>query len=138
MGKFIKAGKVVIVLKGRYAGKKAVIVSKKDDGHKGIKYPHAIIAGIEKEPRRVTRSMLKKQVKKRTKINAFVKRVNYNHIMPTRYQLDDITDIVATATKPGVLRDSTKRRVAEAKIGNAFRNKYMAGEKPWFFEKLRF
>uniref|UniRef100_A0A7S1Y969 60S ribosomal protein L27 n=1 Tax=Sexangularia sp. CB-2014 TaxID=1486929 RepID=A0A7S1Y969_9EUKA len=138
MTKFIKAGKVVIVLKGRYAGKKAVVVAKKDDGHKGVKYPHAIIAGIEKEPRRVTRSMLKKQVKKRTKINAFVKRVNYNHIMPTRYQLDDIAPIVAEATKTGVLRDSTKRRLAEANIATAFGAKHKKGENPWFFEKLRF
>merc|ERR1711964_879404 len=34
---------------------------------------------------KVTKAMGKKQVAKRTKCKAFVKYVNYNHIMPTRY-----------------------------------------------------
>lgn len=34
MGKFIKAGRVVICLQGRYAGKKAVVVKTFDEGSK--------------------------------------------------------------------------------------------------------
>ena len=33
----------------------------------------------------VTKAMGKKKVQKRTKCKAFVKYVNYNHMMPTRY-----------------------------------------------------
>ena len=35
--------------------------------------------------RQVTKAMGKKKVQKRTKCKAFVKYVNYNHMMPTRY-----------------------------------------------------
>lgn len=35
MVKFMKPGKVVIVLAGRYAGRKAIIVKQQDDGTQG-------------------------------------------------------------------------------------------------------
>ena len=45
--------KVVILLTGRYAGKKAVIVKNFDDGTSGRQYGHAIVCGLAKEPRKV-------------------------------------------------------------------------------------
>ena len=48
-----QAGKVVILLTGRYAGKKAVIVRNYDDGTTGRKYGHAVVCGLSKEPRKV-------------------------------------------------------------------------------------
>ncbi len=39
---FLKSGKVVIVLAGRYAGKKAVVVKTFDDGNDSRKFSHAI------------------------------------------------------------------------------------------------
>ena len=88
MVKFLKPGKVVVVLAGRYAGRKAVIVKVHEDGHADRKFGHCIIAGIDRYPRKVTRSMGKKKTEKRQKIKPFVKFVNFNHIMPTRYQVD--------------------------------------------------
>jgi len=49
----VQPGKVVILLTGRYAGKKAVIVKNNDDGTTGRPYGHAIVAGLAKEPRKV-------------------------------------------------------------------------------------
>jgi large subunit ribosomal protein L27e len=46
MGKFIKPGKVVILLAGRYAGKKAIVVKTFDDGTKDHEFSHALVAGI--------------------------------------------------------------------------------------------
>ena len=80
----IVAGKVVVILSGRYAGKKAVIVKNYDEGTEKRRYPHAIVAGVEKYPLKITNSMGKKKVAKRSKVHPFVKVVNYNHIMPTR------------------------------------------------------
>jgi large subunit ribosomal protein L27e len=37
-----KTGKVVIVLAGRYAGRKAVVVKASDDGNDSKKFGHAI------------------------------------------------------------------------------------------------
>lgn len=85
MGKFIKSGKVVLVLNGRYAGKKAVIVKNYDDGSTDKPYGHALIAGVARYPLKVTKRMGKKRTAKRSKVKPFVKVVNYNHLMPTRF-----------------------------------------------------
>ena len=84
MGKFIKSGKVVLVLNGRYAGKKAVIVKNYDDGTSDKPYGHALVAGIARYPLKVTKKMGKKKTAKRSRIKPFVKVYNYNHLMPTR------------------------------------------------------
>ena len=49
----LQQGKVVILLTGRYAGKKAVIVRNYDEGTTGRKYGHAVVCGLSKEPRKV-------------------------------------------------------------------------------------
>jgi len=49
------------------------------------KFPHCLVAGIDKYPRLVTKKMGKKKIEKRTNIKPFVKYVNLNHLMPTRY-----------------------------------------------------
>lgn len=56
-----------------------------DDGTTDRPYSHALVAGIDRYPRKVTATMGKKKVAKRSKIKAFVKVFNYNHLMPTRY-----------------------------------------------------
>jgi large subunit ribosomal protein L27e len=62
MVKFLKSGKVVLLLNGRQAGKKAVIVKSFDEGTKDRKYPHCIVAGIERYPLKITAGMGKKKV----------------------------------------------------------------------------
>lgn len=53
MGKIMKNGKVVLVLSGRFAGRKALIVKAYDDGSADRTYSHALIAGIDKYPKPV-------------------------------------------------------------------------------------
>ena len=84
MGKFMKSGKVVLLLGGRYSGRKAVIVKNYDDGSQEKPYGHALVAGIERYPLKVTKPMGKKRTAKRSRIKTFVKICNYNHLMPTR------------------------------------------------------
>lgn len=50
----IKSGKVVVLLAGRYAGRKAVVVKPFDEGSENRKFGHAIVAGIDRYPRRVS------------------------------------------------------------------------------------
>eukprot|EP00928_Gymnodinium_smaydae_P010371 TRINITY_DN138_c1_g2_i1.p2 TRINITY_DN138_c1_g2~~TRINITY_DN138_c1_g2_i1.p2 ORF type:complete len:148 (-),score=44.95 TRINITY_DN138_c1_g2_i1:49-492(-) len=87
MGKFIKTGRVVVLLNGRYAGKKAIVVKAFDDGSRARPFGHALVAGVDRPPLKVTKKMSKKKIAKRTRVKPFVKYVNYNHIMPTRYQV---------------------------------------------------
>ena len=132
--KFLKAGKVVLLLNGRMAGKKAVIAKTFDEGTQDRPYGHCIVAGIQKYPLKITKSMPEKKVAKRSRVQRaplpppavapptplcragtghplrasatsgaawvrslarrraqvkpFIKCVNYNHLMPTRYALD--------------------------------------------------
>merc|ERR1712063_189256 len=85
---FLKQGKVVILLQGRYAGRKAVIIRPVAEGsNENRKYGHALVAGINRYPKKVTKRMSKKKNCKKSRIKPFVKVVNYNHLMPTRYSL---------------------------------------------------
>merc|ERR1712038_1130953 len=88
MVKIMKTGKVVLVLSGRYAGRKAVIVKPNDEGTADKPFGHALLAGIDRYPRKVTKRMAKKKVKQRSKIKPFLKVINFNHLMPTRYTVD--------------------------------------------------
>merc|ERR1712146_22403 len=86
--KFLKAGKVVLLLTGRMAGKKAVIVKTFDEGTLDRPYGHCLVAGIQKYPLKITKTMSEKKIAKRSKLKPFIKSVNYTHLMPTRYALE--------------------------------------------------
>ena len=66
--KFLKAGKVVLLLTGRMAGKKAVIVKTFDDGTADRQYGHCLVAGIQKYPLKVSKQMSEKKIAKRSKV----------------------------------------------------------------------
>lgn len=83
----MKPGRIVILLAGRRAGKKAVIVKQFDEGKKGKTFSHALVAGVERTPLKVTKKMSKSKRKRRSTLKPFVKIVNYNHILPTRFQV---------------------------------------------------
>eukprot|EP01110_Echinostelium_bisporum_P013811 TRINITY_DN9964_c0_g1_i1.p1 TRINITY_DN9964_c0_g1~~TRINITY_DN9964_c0_g1_i1.p1 ORF type:complete len:136 (-),score=42.44 TRINITY_DN9964_c0_g1_i1:12-419(-) len=135
MVKFLKPGKVVIVLAGRYAGRKAVIVKNYDEGTKKFPFAHAIVAGINRYPRRVVKSMSRKKVNLRSRMKTFVKVFNYSHLMPTRYALD----IELGTSVSGLQSISAAKRVAtRRKVRTSFDRRYKAGKNRWFFTKLRF
>ena len=48
-----QANKVVVLLQGRYAGKKAVIVKNYDEGTSSRPYGHALVCGLATYPRKV-------------------------------------------------------------------------------------
>ncbi|KAK4702027.1 large subunit ribosomal protein L27e, partial [Phenoliferia sp. Uapishka_3] len=87
MPKIYKPGKVALVLSGRFAGRKVIVIRQSDEGTKERPYPHAIVAGIERYPRKVTRGMGKKRIEKRSKVKPFIKTTrphNPTHGQPTR------------------------------------------------------
>jgi len=135
MPKFLKPGKVVLVTNGRYAGRKAVIVKNVDDGAKDRPYGHALVAGVQNYPRVVKRSMPKHKIAKRSRLTPFLKLVNYNHLMPTRYGLDIDLKSVVTSDAVG---DATKRTEARTQVKKLFEERYKQGKNRWFFTKLRF
>ncbi|RVW75580.1 60S ribosomal protein L27 [Vitis vinifera] len=110
MVKFLKPNKAVVLLQGRFAGRKAVIVRSFDDG-------------------------LDKKTAKKSRVKAFIKLVNYNHIMPTRYTLDvDLKDVVS----PDVLQSRDKKVTAAKETKKKLEERFKTGKNRWFFSKLRF
>ena len=53
------------------------------------------MAGIDRYLCKVIAAMGKKKIAKRSKIKAFLKVCNYNHLMPTRYAVDTPLDKTA-------------------------------------------
>ncbi|GBG90910.1 hypothetical protein CBR_g51417 [Chara braunii] len=135
MVKFLKQNKVVVLLNGRYAGHKAVIVKNFDDGTSGRPYGHALVAGIAKYPRKVTKKLSKKKLAKRARLKPFVKVINYNHIMPTRYALD--VDLKTTVV-PEKLETQAKKVETRKEVKKILEERFKTGKNRWFFSKLRF
>lgn len=80
------------MLAGRRAGKKAIIVKQLDDGKKKRKFGHALVVGIERPARKVTSSMTKKRLARRATVKPFVKYVNNNHMLATRFIVKEDKD----------------------------------------------
>lgn len=126
----------MIVLGGRFAGRKAVILKTVDDGTNDKPFAQALVAGISRYPRRVVRRMRKDKIKKNIRIKPFIKCINYNHLMPTRYSVSDVT----LDQKYGIkdLRDPAKRKKASFQIRMKLEDRFKQGKNKWFFQKLRF
>lgn len=136
MGKIMKPGKVVLTLGGRYAGRKAVVIKNYDEGSADRPYAHCLVAGVDRYPRKVTKRMGKKRVEKRTKVKPFVRVVNCNHLLPTRYSVDINFD--KNKVNKDLFKDPALKRKAKADIKAKLEERYKSGKNKSFFTKLRF
>ena len=116
--KIMKAGRIVILLAGRRAGKKAVIVKQFDEGKKGKTFSHALVAGVERTPLKVTKRMSKNKIKRRSTLKPFVKVVNYNHILPTRFQVTGEFAQGGSELKTVVTEDKLANKETRKKLKN--------------------
>merc|ERR1711977_176006 len=146
MVKFLKDGKIVVCLQGRYAGKKAVILKTDDDGGKERPYGHCVVAGVAKAPLPITKAMckgtpkMKKLVRRRSRVKTFVKIINYTHVMPTRYSVENtmVKVLKGHLTADTFTDQAAKKKFLKSARG-VFENKYKEKEgQRWLFEKLRF
>ena len=80
--------------------------------------------------------MGKKQVEKRTKVKPFIKMINYNHVMPTRYtlELEGLKGVVSNDT----FKEVSQREDAKKAVKKALEDRYQSGKNRWFFTPLRF
>uniref|UniRef100_A0A7N0VG45 60S ribosomal protein L27 n=1 Tax=Kalanchoe fedtschenkoi TaxID=63787 RepID=A0A7N0VG45_KALFE len=135
MVKFLKPGKAVIVLQGRHAGRKGVIVRSFDDGTRDRPYGHCLVAGMAKYPRKMIRKDSAKKTAKKSRVKVFLKLVNYSHVMPTRYTLDvDLKDVVT----PDELQSRDRKITAAKEAKSRLEERFKTGKNRWFFSKLRF
>ena len=128
MGKFYKAGKVVVVLNGKNAGAKGIIV-KAFESTKDRKYPHCLVVGLSKGPRKPTKrniAKLQDKIKKleaakdsNDKVNAlksfgvFIKHYNMSHLLATRYTVKEDFGINKIMDKLDTLEKKVKEDKAQ-------------------------
>ena len=124
MGKFMKPGRVCIVLTGRQAGKKAIIVHSNDKGTNNRKFPHALVAGVERAPLKVTKKMGKKRLAKRSRVKPFSKFINFNHLLPTRYTVPDFD---LSAVNSTALAEPETKKEAKKALKEEFESRYVKG-----------
>lgn len=112
-----------------------VIIQPLDTGSKSHPFPHALVAGIERYPRKVTRRMSKTRQAKRSKVKPFIKTINYNHLMPTRYtlELEGLKGVVSHET----FKEVSQREDAKKTVKKALEERYASGKNKWFFTPLR-
>jgi large subunit ribosomal protein L27e len=113
-----------------------VIIQPIDSGTKTHPFPYALVAGIERYPSKVTRRMGKKRVEKRSKVKPFIKMINYNHLMPTRYtlELEGLKGVISNDT----FKEVSQREDAKKNVKKALEERYQSGKNKWFFTPLRF
>lgn len=111
-----------------------VIIQPQDAGNKSHPYPHAVVAGIERYPSQITRRMSKARQTKRSKVKPFIKVINYNHLMPTRYtlELEGLKGAVTSET----FKEVSQREDAKKVVKKAFEERYTSGKNRWFFTAL--
>ena len=127
MGKYYKPGKVVVVLNGRNTGAKGIIVKSNYDNSKERKYPHCLVVGLSKGPRKPTKRNLAKLQQKikqlesskdsNDRLNAvksfgvFIKHYNMSHLLATRYTVKEDFGINKTLDR----LDNLEKKVKEEK-----------------------
>ena len=111
-----------------------VIIQPQDVGNKSHPYPHALVAGIERYPSQITRRMSKARQTKRSKVKPFIKVINYNHLMPTRYtlELEGLKGVVTSDT----FKEVSQREDAKKTVKKALEERYTSGKNRWFFTPL--
>ncbi|KAE8818239.1 60S ribosomal protein L27-3 [Hordeum vulgare] len=136
MVKFVKPGKAVILLLGRCAGKKAVIVRVFEEGTQDRPYGHFLVAGLAKYSKKVIRKDSAKKTTKKSRVKVFLKLVNFTHLMPTSYTLNvDLKEVVSGA--PGSLTTKDKKLTAAMSAKAKLKEWFKTSKNRWFFTKLR-
>ena len=128
--KLFKFGRVVVLLTGKYAGKKAVIIKVMSEGTRDRSFPHLLVVGMARNPKKVSKKMSEDRIAKRIRIKPFVKYVNMNHVMPTRYMAKpelDLNEVLRQFETQAVIRQESTARVrdplANADIKTDLKNK---------------
>merc|ERR1712166_967182 len=118
-----------------------IIVKQNDDGKKDKKFAHALVCGIERSPRRVTRAMNAKKIERKSRMKPFVK---YNHLLPTRFMVKDDFEFRSTVTED-IMNNAESRKTVLKQLKTDFQARYMKNEGAekqananFLFSKLRF
>ncbi|KAI5190179.1 large subunit ribosomal protein L27e [Nematocida sp. AWRm77] len=120
----------VLLLKGRYAGCKAVIVKDmfSSNGRNVV-----TVVGMDKVPKPVTEDMTEKQKRRHSSIRCFVKNINIRHLMPTVYTVENVFSKLAIKDITATIERTSMTKEAEM----LFKSFYEKDPTNWIFKKQR-
>lgn len=142
MNNCFKIGRIAIILNGKHAGKKGIVIENKIKNEKK-NTDNIIILGIKNIPRKINQKRNDK--KKKINIKVFFKALNKSHVLPTRYFVDlnpDQQKLISNVSKcffqnkAHIKPDNSPTDLW--KVDNIFIDKYFSGKNKWFFKKLKF
>ena len=149
MVKFYKPGKVVLVLNGRYAGNKGIIIKSNYESVRDRKYPHCTVVGLAKGPRKPTKRNIAKlqarlkalesqkdqndKIKTLKSFGVFIKTYNMSHLLATRYSIKEDFGISKSLEK----LDNLEKKVKEDKALLANKEKAKKDENQKELEELK-
>lgn len=123
-----KPNMIVVLTHGRLAGKKGVVVGQLNENT-------IVVAGINRTPVPSQDFMPKWQKVKNEKFLTFVKKVNVNHVIATRYKADVADDSMKPAD---MLADLNAKRQANVEMNKLLRAAYDANRSRFLFTELKF
>lgn len=110
------------------------------------RFPHLLVVGIARNPRQVKRNINKKKFIKKTGVKPFIKFINQNHVIPTRFVVNDfenLKDVKEDNIKTLEARSEVKKQWRTT-LTNQYRNlpdpktNDKAGNIRFFYNRLRF
>jgi large subunit ribosomal protein L27e len=75
------------------------------------KFGHALVVGIERNPKKVTKSMSTKKFDRKSRLKPFVKFVNYNHVLPTRFVIKDDLEFKNIVTEEKMANPESRKAI---------------------------
>jgi large subunit ribosomal protein L27e len=122
-----------VILGGRHAGKKGIIVKSNYENTKDRRYPHCLVVGLNKAPRRVTKKSIKRLDERQKRIEkvlseskdnqsaqenlnrlkrlgVFVKSYNMSHLLATRYKVEEDFGIQTSIEKLDKIESDIKEK----------------------------
>nr|CBH28891.1 60S ribosomal protein L27 [Anncaliia algerae] len=116
----------VVVLKGRYAGKKGLVLSSSTEKNRYL------VVGIYKLPKPITEDMNEKTKAKRSKFGLFIKSYNGGHLLCTRYK----SDLNINAADFENFKEPEQRKALIDKLRKIFEDGKKENKSKWLFTKL--
>ncbi len=111
-----------------------------------LRCPHLLVVGIARHPHAVKRRISKKKFIRRTCVKPFIKCVNQNHVMPTRFVVNDFEEI--KELKEESIKGKANRKELKKSWKGILSEKYRslpdaktnekAGNIRFFYSRLRF
>merc|ERR1712050_622814 len=93
---------------------------------------HALVAGIDKGPKKITKRMSDKKIKSKARVRPFVKFVNYTHLLATRFTVKEDFDFKSIVTEEACETPEERKAMVKslkAKLEERAKNPEGAGER---------